>query len=290
MFDDILNSFFGGGGAGGARTHRQPQPGPERGADLRYDLGITFEEAAFGTKKSIKVPRSETCSDCKGTGAAPGTEVEICPECHGMGQKQTVRQMGFMRMQTLETCNRCHGAGKIPKTPCSHCHGDGKIKVTREVQVTIPRGVDNGTRLRIAGGGQAGERGGQPGDLFVYINIKPHQIFKRNGNDVYCEVPISFVQAALGADVDTPTIDGKIELKVPAGTQSGTVLKIKGKGIPFMRGEGRGDELVTIKVLTPRNLTDRQKKLLEQFEEDIDDQRVHPEKKSFLDKLKSFFS
>lgn len=290
MFDDILNSFFGGGGPGGARTRRQPQPGPERGADLRFDLGITFEEAAFGTKKSIKVPRTETCSDCNGSGAAPGTETEICPECHGMGQKQTVRQMGFMRMQTLETCGRCHGAGKIPKTPCSHCHGDGKIKVTRDVQVTIPRGVDNGTRLRIAGGGQAGERGGQPGDLFVYINIKPHQIFKRNGNDVYCEVPISFVQAALGADVETPTIDGKIDLKVPAGTQSGTVLKIKGKGIPFMRGEGRGDELVTIKVLTPRNLTARQKKLLEQFEDDIDDQKVHPEKKSFLDKLKSFFS
>ena len=290
MFDDILNSFFGGGGAGGARSRRQPQPGPERGADLRYDITITFEEAAFGKETTIKVPRLETCSECHGSGATPGTDLEICPECHGMGQKQTVRNMGFMRMQTLETCNRCHGAGKIPKSPCSHCHGDGKIKVTREIKINIPRGVDTGNRIRINGGGQAGERGGQPGDLFVYINVKPHQIFKRNGTEVYCEVPISFVQAALGADVEVPTIDGKIEMKIPAGIQSGTVLKVKGKGIPVMRGEGRGDELVTIKVLTPKNLTARQKKLLEQFEEDIDDQTVHPEKKSFIDKLKSFFS
>ena len=207
-----------------------------------------------------------------------------------MGQKQTVRQMGFMRMQTLETCNRCHGAGKIPKQTCSHCHGDGKIKVTREISVNVPRGVDNGTRLRISGGGQAGERGGQPGDLFVYINVKPHAIFKRNGNDVHCEVPISFVQAALGADVEVPTIDGKIEMKIPPGLQSGTTLVARGKGIPFMRGEGRGDEHVTIKVLTPKNLTERQKKLLKQFEADCDDQTVHPEKKSFIDKLKSFFS
>lgn len=288
MFDDILRNFFGGQ-AGGARGH-QPQPGPARGADLRFDLGITFEEAAFGKEMMIKVPRMENCPDCNGSGAAPGTNLEICPECHGLGQKQTVRQMGFMRMQTVETCNRCHGVGKIPKKACPHCHGDGKVKVTRDIKLNIPRGVDNGTRLRIAGGGQAGERGGQPGDLFVYINIAPHQIFKRKGNDVYCEVPISFVQAALGADIEVPTIDGKIEMKVPPGIQSGTVMKANGKGIPFMRGEGRGDELVTIKVLTPKNLSERQKKLLKQFEADIDDQTVHPEKKSFIDKLKSFFS
>lgn len=289
MFDDILRNFFGGQ-AGGRGQRQQPQPGPARGADLRYDLGIDFEEAAFGKQMQIKVPRMENCPDCGGTGAEKGSGLEICPECHGMGQKQTVRRMGFMQMQTLETCTRCHGSGKIPKKVCSHCHGEGKIKVTREMMLNIPRGVDNGTRLRIAGGGQAGERGGQPGDLFVYINIRPHQIFKRQGNDVYCEVPISFVQAALGAEIETPTVDGKIQLKVPAGTQSGSVLKVPGKGIPFMRGEGRGDELVTIKVLTPRNLTERQKNLLRQFEEGVDDQTVHPEKKSFLDKLKSFFS
>ena len=287
-FDDILRNFFGG--QAGGRGHQQPQPGPARGADLRYDLGITFEEAAFGKETTIKVPRFEACPDCHGSGAAPGSTLDICPECHGMGQKQTVRQMGFMRMQTFETCGRCHGAGKIPKQTCSHCHGDGKIKVTREISVNVPRGVDNGTRLRISGGGQAGERGGQPGDLFVYINVKPHAIFKRNGNDVHCEVPISFVQAALGADVEVPTIDGKIEMKIPPGLQSGTTLVARGKGIPFMRGEGRGDEHVTIKVLTPKNLTERQKKLLKQFEADCDDQTVHPEKKSFIDKLKSFFS
>ena len=289
MFDDILRNFFGGGAQpGGGRS--QPQPGPTRGADLRFDLGIEFEEAAFGKEMMIKVPRLETCPDCHGTGAANGTDLVICPDCNGMGQRQTVRQMGFMRMQTVETCGRCHGSGKIPKTPCSHCHGDGKIKVTREIKVNIPRGIDNGQRIRLQGGGQAGERGGQPGDLYIYINIRPHSIFKRQGNDVFCEVPISFVQAALGADVEIPTIDGKIALKVPAGTQSGTVLKVKGKGIPFYRGEGRGDENVTIKVLTPRNLTERQKNLLRQFEDGVDDTTVHPEKKSFLDKLKSFFS
>ena len=289
MFDDILRNFFGGGQPGGGRS-QQPQPGPTRGADLRFDLGIDFEEAAFGKEMMIKVPRLETCPDCHGNGAAHGTDLVICPDCNGMGQKQTVRQMGFMRMQTVETCGRCHGVGKIPKTPCSKCHGDGKIKVSREIKVVIPRGIDNGQRIRLQGGGQAGDRGGQPGDLYIYINIRPHSIFKRQGNDVFCEVPISFVQAALGAAIDVPTIDGREKLAVPAGTQSGAVLTLKGKGIPFFRGEGRGDERIAIKVLTPRNLTDRQKDLLRRFENDVDDNTVHPEKKSFLDKLKSFFS
>ncbi len=289
MFDDILRNFSGGGPQpGGGR--QQPQQGPARGADLRFDLGIEFEEAVFGKEMTIKVPRLETCTECGGNGAEKGTDLVICPDCNGLGQKQTVRQMGFMRMQTVETCGKCHGSGRIPKTPCSHCHGEGKVKVTREIRINIPRGIDNGQRIRVQSGGQAGERGGPNGDLYVYINIRPHQIFKRQGNDIFCEVPISFVQAALGADVDVPTVDGKISLKIPAGIQSGTVLKVKGKGVPFFRGEGRGDENVTIKVLTPKNLTDRQKKLLKQFEEDIDDRTVHPEKKSFLDKLKSFFS
>ena len=284
-FSDIIDEMFGGG----SRRRQQQHNGPVRGSDLRYDLTISFEDAAFGKDMTLKVPRLENCKECNGTGAAPGTSPEICPDRHGMGQRQTVTRTPFGSIQTSRTCERCHGTGKVVKTPCSHCHGDGKVKVTRDIKVQIPKGVNVGTRVRIAGGGQAGERGGQPGDLFVYINIKPHQLFKRDGSDVYCDIPISFVQAALGATVEAPTIDGKVELKIPAGIQSGTVQKIRGKGIPFLRGEGRGDEYVTIKVLTPQNLSDRQKKLLQEFESGLDDNKVHPEKKNFIDKLKSFF-
>ena len=287
IFGEIFGSFFGGGARG---RQQHSERGPVRGADLRYDLTISFEDAAFGKEMTIKVPRLETCKDCNGSGAEKGSTSEICPECHGMGQKQVVRQMGPMRMQTFVTCDRCHGSGKIIKNPCKHCHGDGKVKVTRDIKVTIPKGVNVGNKLRIQGGGQAGDRGGQPGDLIVYINIKPHELFKRRDADVYCDVPISFVQAALGGTVEAPTIDGKIEMKIPAGIQSGTVQRIKGKGIPHLRGEGRGDEYVTIKVLTPQNLTERQKNLLQQFESGVDDNKVHPEKKNFIDKLKSFFS
>ena len=285
---DIFDAFFGGGG--GRQRQQARDDGPVRGADLRYDLALEFEDAAFGKDMTLKVPRMETCQECKGTGAAPGTSPEICPDCHGMGQRQTVTRTPFGQIQTMRTCERCHGSGKIVKTPCKHCHGEGKVKNIRDINVHIPKGVNVGTRVRIQGGGQAGERGGQPGDLFVYIDIKPHKLFKREGNNVYCEAPVSFVQAALGATIEVPTIDGKIAMKIPAGIQSGTVQKIGGKGIPNLRGEGRGDQFVTIKVLTPLNLTDRQKKLLQEFESGVDDDRVHPEKKNFIDKLKSFFT
>ena len=186
-------------------------------------------------------------------------------------------------------CERCHGTGKIIKNPCSHCHGSGKIRIERDIDVNIPRGVDTGNRLRIANGGQEGTRGGATGDLYVYINIKPHPIFTRENFDVHCEIPISFVQAALGATVDAPTLDGKIDLKIPEGTQSGTVLKIRGKGVPKLRGEGRGDEYVKVKVLTPKNLSAYQRKLLQDFERGGSDNN-NPEQKSFVDKLKGLFN
>ena len=283
---DIFNTFFGGGQA---RNRYQSKPGPVQGSDLRFDVSINFEDAAFGKDMKINVPRQETCKECNGTGAAKGSAVEICPDCHGMGQKQTVRQVGPMRMQTVTTCNRCHGTGQVVKTPCSHCHGEGKVHVNREISISIPKGINNGNRIRVRGGGQAGERGGQPGDLYVYVTIKPHPIFKRNGADVHCEVPISFVQAALGATIEVPTIDGKVDMNIPAGIQSGTIQTIKGKGIPNLRGEGRGDEYVTIKVLTPKNLTDKQKELLKEFEGIVDDNKVHPERKTFVNRLKDFF-
>ena len=284
---DIFDHFFGGGGRSRGRDRT---PGPERGADLRYDLSISFEEAAFGKEMMIKVPRLENCEECGGSGAAKGSSPETCPDCGGTGTRQTTTRMPFGVVNATRTCERCHGKGTIIKNPCGHCHGNGKVRVERDIKVNVPRGVDNGTRLRIQNGGQPGERGGATGDLYVYINIKPHPIFTRDGTTVHCEVPISFVQAALGAKVEAPTIDGKVELTIPEGTQSGTVLKIRGKGIPVLRGEGRGDELVKVKVLTPKNLSARQRKLLQDFESGGSDVQNNPEKKSFLDKLKGLFT
>ena len=282
-FGDIFSDFFGGG------STRARKKGPQRGADLRYDLSVTFEEAAFGKKSTIKVPRMETCEECGGTGAKKGTKPDECPDCHGTGMRQTMTRTPFGVISNARPCERCHGKGKIVKNPCEHCHGEGKIKVTRDIEVNIPKGVDDGQRLRIQNGGQAGERGGAPGDLYVYITIRPHKIFTRQDTNVYCEIPISFVQAALGAKIEAPTIDGKVELTIPEGTQSGAVMRIRGKGIPYLRGEGRGDEFVKIKVLTPKNLTGRQKKLLREFEDGGSDSTNNPEKKSFFDKLKDLF-
>lgn len=283
---DIFETFFGGGGG----SRRQRQQGPERGADLRYDLSINFEDAAFGKETTIKVPRMENCEECGGTGASKGTSPETCPDCGGTGMRQTTTRTPFGMISNARPCERCHGTGKIIKNPCSHCHGEGKIRVERDIKVNIPKGVDNGTRLRIANGGQPGERGGASGDLYVYIRIKQHPIFSREDINVYCEIPITFVQAALGATVEAPTLEGKIELKIPEGTQSGSVLRVKNKGIPRLRGEGRGDEFVKIKVLTPKNLSARQKKLLQDFESDGNDIKNHPEKKNFFDKLKELFT
>lgn len=284
---DIFDTFFGGGGG---RRSRQAHQGPERGADLRYDLNITFEEAAFGKEMNIKVPRMENCEDCGGTGAKKGTSPETCPDCNGTGMRQTSTRTAFGVFTNARPCERCHGTGKFIKDPCQHCHGTGKVRVERDIKVNIPKGVDTGNRLRIANGGQAGERGGAAGDLYVYINIKHHPIFSREGKDVYCELPITFVQAALGANVEAPTIDGKVDLKIPEGTQSGQVLKIRGKGIPALRGDGRGDEFVKIKVLTPKNLSARQKELLHEFENGGNDVKNHPEKKTFFDKVKGLFT
>ena len=284
-FGDIFEHFFGG--ATGSRTRQKP--GPERGADLRYDLSITFEEAAFGKKKTITVQRLETCDDCHGTGAQKGSTPDECPDCHGTGMRQTTTRTPFGVIANARPCERCKGTGQIIKNPCKHCHGEGRVNVKREIEVNIPRGVDDGQRLRYGGQGQAGLRGGKSGDLYVYISIIPHKIFTRRDTDVYCEIPISFVQAALGAKIEAPTIDGKGELTIPEGTQSGRVFKISGKGIPFLRGEGRGDEFVKIKVLTPKNLSARQKNLLREFEDGGSDSTNNPEKKSFIDKLKDLF-
>ena len=282
-FGDIFGDFFGGGAS--ARQKR----GPQRGADLRYDLSITFEDAAFGKKMTIKVPRLETCEECGGTGAKKGTKPEECPDCHGTGMRQTTTRTPFGVIANSRPCERCQGRGKIVKNPCEHCHGKGNVEVTRDIELNIPKGVDEGQRLRIQNGGQASELGGTPGDLYVYIRIKPHKIFTRQDTNVYCEIPISFVQATLGAKIEAPTIDGKVELTIPEGTQSGAVMRIRGKGIPHLHGNERGDEFVKIKVLTPKNLSARQRKLLLDFESGGSDSQNNPEKKSFFDKLKELF-
>ncbi|MFC2343099.1 MAG: molecular chaperone DnaJ [Negativicutes bacterium] len=281
-FDDIFDAFFGGGSA------RQRRNGPERGADLRYDLEISFEEAAFGKEAELTVPRTEACEVCHGTGAAPGTEPETCPECKGSGQVQHVQNTPFGRMVNTRTCGRCGGTGKIVKTPCRECNGSGEKKVRRKIRVKIPAGVDEGSRIRVSGGGESGRRGGSSGDLYVYIFVRPHKLFRRDGTDVLCEVPISFVQAALGDTVEVPTLDGKVDMKVPAGVQSGTVLRLKGRGIPYLRGSGRGDQHVRMKVLTPQKLSARQKELLKEFGE-LSGENVNPEQKSFMDTVRKLF-
>ncbi|EAX47519.1 chaperone protein DnaJ [Thermosinus carboxydivorans Nor1] len=280
-FSDIFDMFFGQTGFGARHA------GPEKGADLRYDLEIAFEEAAFGVEKEIQVPRTEECPACHGSGAAPGTHPETCPQCRGTGQQQIVQNTPFGRMVNVKTCTRCRGEGKIVRTPCKECQGRGRVRNKRTIKIKIPAGVDSGSRLRVAYEGEAGIRGGPPGDLYVYIFVKPHKLFTREGSDVICEVPISFVQAALGDEIEVPTLDGKVSLKIPEGTQSGTTFRLKDKGIPHLRGHGRGDQHVRIKVVTPKNLTERQRELLKEFAR-VSGENINPEQKSFFKKVKDF--
>lgn len=282
-FGDIFDTFFGGGRSQARRN------GPEQGADLRIDIELTFQEAAFGVEKELRVPKNENCSACGGTGAAKGTSPEECPQCHGSGQVQSYANTPFGRMVNSHVCERCSGTGKIIKKPCPECNGKGQKRVNKTIKVKIPAGIDEGQRIRVSGGGQAGRRGGPNGDLYVYVYIKPHELFTREGFDVMCEVPITFVQAALGDTVEVPTIHGKVEMKIAPGTQSGTVMRLRGKGIPMLRRSGNGDQHVHIKVLTPQKLSARQKELLQEFAQ-LSGTKVNPEQNSFLNKVKNFLN
>ena len=283
--DDIFDMFFGGGG----RRGQAADNGPKRGNDLRFDLDLTFEEAAFGVEKEIALRRDEECDHCHGTGAEPGSKVETCPDCHGTGQVRSVQNTVLGQMQTVTTCPRCHGEGKIVSDPCHECHGSGLKKEVKHLKVKIPAGVDNGSRLRVANEGAAGTKGGPHGDLYVYLFVKPHKFFQREGNDVYCEVPINIVEATLGAEKEVPTLDGKVVIKIPEGTQPGRVMRLRGKGIPRLRGSGRGDQLVRIKVVVPTKLKEKQKKILQQFADAAGD-NLNPEEKGFMDKIKDLFN
>lgn len=283
--EDIFDMFFGGqGGRGGSRA----KTGPQRGADLRFDLEITFEEAAFGLEKEINLYRDETCDHCHGEGAEPGSKVESCPECNGTGYVRFTQNTMFGQMVNERPCSRCKGEGKIISEPCKECRGKGTGKRNKKLKVKIPAGVDNGSRLRVSGEGEAGAKGGPNGDLYVYLYVKPHKFFERDGTTVLCEVPINIVQATLGADIKVPTLDGQVTMKVPEGTQPGKVLRLKGKGIPSLRGGSRGDQLVRIKVVVPTKLSDKQKDALRKFA-DISKDNINPEEKSFMDKVKDFF-
>ncbi|MBQ8301096.1 MAG: molecular chaperone DnaJ [Clostridia bacterium] len=279
-FGDIFGDIFGGGFGGGTARRN----GPRRGADIRQVIDITFEEAAFGCKKELHVQSQEKCDTCDGTGAKKGTTVTTCPQCQGRGTVQTQQRtiLGYMTTQT--TCPQCHGEGKIIKEPCRDCRGTGTVRKTKTLEVQIPAGIDHGQTIQLSGKGEAGSKGGPNGDMLLTVRVRPHAIFRREGNDVFIDMPITFVQAALGATVKVPTLDGVVELSIPEGTQTGSKFRMKGRGIQFLRSKGRGDQYVTVNVEVPRNLTPKQKEILKDFDED----KNYKQKKSFYDKMKDF--
>jgi molecular chaperone DnaJ len=256
-FGDIFEDFFGFGTTYKRRSKARP------GADLRYDLKISFYDAAFGKETEIEIPKNVLCEICNGTGAKPGTHPANCPNCKGTGQ--ITRSQGFFTIST--TCSQCRGEGKSIPHPCKECRGLGKVRRNKKIQIKIPPGVDTGSKFRIRGEGEEGERGGPPGDLFVFLYVEPHDFFSRDGDDIICQIPISFTQAALGSEIEIPTLNGKKNLTIPKGTQSGEIFRIKGEGFQKLRGYGRGEQMVQIIVKTPKSLTKRQEEILKEFEE-----------------------
>jgi molecular chaperone DnaJ len=254
-FGDIFDEFFGFGGRRRSRTAAR------RGADLRYDLAVSFMDAAFGVETDIEVEKLENCSTCEATGCEPGTSPENCRYCGGNGQIS--RSQGFFSIRT--TCPHCRGQGRMIPHPCQECRGIGRVERKKKVSVKMPAGVDTGSRLRLTGEGESGIRGGPPGDLYIYVSVEPHEFFKRNNSDVICQLPISFVQAALGDEIDVPTLNGEKKLRIPKGTQPGDVFRFRGEGIPSLRGYGRGDQIIQVLVKTPAGLSKKQEKLLQEF-------------------------
>ncbi len=277
-FGDIFDMFFGGGG--------RPR-GPQRGSDLEYTLAIDFKDAAFGLTKEIEIPRTETCSVCSGSGAKPGTKVETCSTCQGSGMQEFVTNTPLGRMVNRRACPTCHGTGKRIATVCVECRGAGTVRRRRKIEVKIPPGVDTGTRMRINGAGEAGEQGASSGDLYIVIRINKHDFFQREGNDVYCEVPITFVQAALGDEITVPTLYGREIIRIPEGTQSGTMFQLRGKGMPRLgNGVARGDQRVRVVLQTPSRLTERQKELFRELSREFGED-AHEQSRSFFDRVKS---
>ena len=259
---DLFGSFFGGGFGGGGSSRRN---GPQKGETIRTGVAISFEEAAFGCEKEVTVSRTEQCDVCHGTGCAPGTTAEVCPDCHGSGTVRIQRGGGGFSFATTTTCPKCRGAGKIIHQPCKTCNGAGSVRQQKKLAVTIPAGIDNGQAVSLRGQGGAGKNGGPAGDLLIAVTVRPHPTFRREGTSVYMDQPVSFVQAALGAELEIPTIDGTVKYTMPEGTQSGTTFRLRGKGIPGLNGRGRGDQYVTVKVQVPTGLSRAQKDALKAF-------------------------
>ena len=273
IFGDIFGDIFSGGGSRRSRG--------QRGDDLRYNLEVSFEDAAFGTETTVKLPRHHSCEACDGSGAKAGTQPETCTTCNGGGQVRY--QQGFFQM--TRPCPKCNGTGSQIKNPCPECRGTGRVKQKRNLSLKVPAGVETGIRLKLSGEGESGLHGGPPGDLYVVLSVADHPIFRRDGKNVICDTPISFTQAALGCEIEVPTLEGGVSLKVPAGTQSGKIMKLSGKGIPDLQGRRRGDQLVVVNVETPTRLTSRQKELLEEFAKE-GGEAVNPISKGFFEKVK----
>ena len=277
VFDDLFGDFMGGGRGGGRRA--------ARGSDLRYNLRISLDDAFSGLQKTINVPTAVACSACEGSGAEGGAEPTTCPTCSGMGKVRA--QQGFFTVE--RTCPTCSGLGQIIKNPCQTCHGQGRVEKNRALNVNIPAGVETGTRIRLAGEGEAGMRGGPPGDLYIFVEVTQHELFERDGVNLYCRVPVSMAKAALGGAIEVPTIDGgRGKVQIPAGSQSGRQMRLRGKGMPALRGGATGDMFIELAVETPVNLTARQKELLREFEEMSED-NTNPESRSFFSSVKSFW-
>ena len=289
---DIFETFFGGAGggfggfSGGTRT--QNPTAPRRGKDLRASLSISFMEAAKGVSKTVSISRQETCTECDGSGAKKGTQVQTCPDCGGSGVVTQQQRTPFGVMQSTVPCARCNGKGKIIKEPCPKCSGEGLIKTSKKLEITIPAGIDDGQSIALRGQGNAGENNGPAGDVIVLINIKPDELFARQGFDVYVNIPLTYAQAVLGADIVVPTVDGQVQYNVPEGTQPGTSFRLKGKGIRHLNGKGQGDQFVKVSVEIPKKLSKEQRTALETFDSGLSDKN-YEQRKGFADRLKNLF-
>jgi len=284
-FSDIFESFFGS--AFGERTTRR-RSGPRRGTDIDQYVEIEFEEAAFGVEKEIRFERLEDCPTCKGTGSKPGKGETVCKKCNGTGEIRFNQRTILGQFINVRTCDACGGEGTVISDPCSECRGTGKVQKKVKLIAKIPAGIDDGQTISLRGEGNAGSKGGPAGDLHINVRVREHPIFVRQGNDVICELPLTFVQCALGSEVDVPTLDGSIKYTIPEATQTGTVFRIKGKGIPYLRGNGRGDQYIKVHIEVPTNLTEKQKEILRQFAEASKDEQ-HEQRKGFIDKMKEAF-
>jgi molecular chaperone DnaJ len=278
-FEDIFSSFFGGG------SRRRDPNAPRKGEDLQYSMTIDFEEAVFGKETEVEIPKEETCDTCHGNGAKPGTKPETCSHCQGTGQLNVTQDTPFGRMVNKRACHHCQGSGKLIKDKCNTCHGQGTVTKRKKIKVSIPAGVDDGQQLRVTGQGEPGKNGGPAGDLYIVFRVRAHERFERDGDDIYFELRLTFPQASLGDEIEVPTVHGKVKLKIPAGTQSGTNFRLKGKGVKNVHGYGMGDQHVVVKIMTPSKLTEKQKQLLRDFAE-ISGDIPEEQGSSLFDKIK----